>query len=34
MKKSFGENLFGYAFNILVKFVVPIILIFVLISGI
>ena len=33
-KTEFGENLFGYMFNILVKFVVPIILIFVLVMGI
>lgn len=33
-KTQFGENLFGYMFNLLVKFVVPIILIFVLVMGI
>lgn len=32
-KKIFGENLFGYFFNIILKFIVPIILIFVLIAG-
>lgn len=33
-KKEIGENIFGYSFNILLKFIVPIILICVLISGI
>ena len=33
-KDNFGETFFGYVFNILLKFVVPFVLIFVLISGI
>lgn len=33
-KDNFGETFFGYAFNILLKFIAPIVLIFVLISGI
>lgn len=32
-KKIFGDNLFGYIFNIILKFIVPIILICVLIAG-
>lgn len=32
-KKIFGENLFGYIFNIILKFIVPIILICVLVAG-
>ena len=33
-KKNFGETFFGYAFNILLKFIAPVVLIFVLVSGI
>ena len=33
-KDNFGETFFGYAFNILLKFIAPVVLIFVLISGI
>lgn len=33
-KKEFGENIFGYIFNILLKFIVPIVLICVLVAGI
>lgn len=33
-KETFGETLFGYIFNILLKFIVPIILVCVLIAGI
>ncbi len=33
-KKIFGESFFGVVFNILLKFIVPIILIFVLVTGI
>lgn len=33
-KTNFGETFFGYMFNILLKFVVPIVLVLVLISGI
>ncbi len=32
-KKIFGENIFGYTFNIILKFIVPVILICVLVSG-
>ena len=32
-KEILGENIFGYIFNILLKFVVPIILILVLVTG-
>ena len=33
-KDNFGETFFGYAFNILLKFIAPVVLIFVLVSGI
>ncbi len=32
-KNEIGENLFGYSFNILLKFIVPVILIYVILSG-
>jgi len=32
-KETFGENIFGYIFNILLKFIVPVILICVLVTG-
>ena len=32
-KNEIGENFFGYSFNILLKFIVPIILIYVILSG-